>query len=67
MNKAPKDVMIELHDKFAHNFNEWKSVEDVRFENTFVYLQCVAATGDILRIIGCPDLFLLELDTELNI
>lgn len=49
MNKAPKDVMIELHDKFDHNFNEWKSVEDVRLENTFIYLQCVAATGDILR------------------
>lgn len=49
MNKAPKDIMIELHKKFDNNFSEWMNLEDARLEKTFIYLQCIASTGDILR------------------
>lgn len=49
MNKAPKDIMIELHEKFDDNFSEWIKLEDARLEKTFIYLQCITSTGEILR------------------
>jgi hypothetical protein len=48
MNKAPKEIMGELHEKFVDNFIEWKKTDDDRLERVFISLQCVAATGEIL-------------------
>jgi len=49
MNKAPKEIMDELHQKFVDNFAEWKKIDDSRLERIFIGLQCVAATGEILK------------------
>ena len=49
MNKAPKDIMIELHKKFDDNFNEWKNVENVKLDRTFIFLNGTAAVGELLR------------------
>jgi len=49
MNKAPKMIMAELHDKFVSNFIGWQKIDNDRLERVFISLQCVAATGEILR------------------
>jgi hypothetical protein len=48
MNKVPKEIMFELHEKFIDNFVEWKKIDNDRLERVFISLQCVAATGEIL-------------------
>jgi hypothetical protein len=48
MNKVPKEIMFELHEKFVDNFVEWKKTDNDRLERVFISLQCVAATGEIL-------------------
>jgi hypothetical protein len=49
MNKEPRQVMIELNEKFNGNFNEWKSLSDPKLENSFIGLNCIAAIGEILN------------------
>lgn len=48
MNKGPKEIMNELHLKFASNFQEWNSIDAGKLEESFVGLQCIAAIGEIL-------------------
>lgn len=48
MNKAPKDIMIELHKKFDDNFNEWKHVENIKLDRTLIFLNGTAAVGELL-------------------
>ncbi|MEZ8511008.1 hypothetical protein AB6D22_09200 [Vibrio splendidus] len=49
MNKDPKEIMVELHEKFTNNFTEWKVVEDVQLDRTFTCLKGIAAVGELLR------------------
>ncbi len=48
MNKAPKDIMIELHKKFDDNFDEWKKVDNVKLDRTLIFLNGTAAVGELL-------------------
>ncbi|MCG5502212.1 hypothetical protein [Ectothiorhodospira lacustris] len=49
MNKDPRQVLIELNQKFNGNFAEWKSLTDHKLEKSFVGLHCIAAVGEILE------------------
>lgn len=49
MNKSAKETMVELHQKFDDNFNEWTGLQNSRLEKTFICLRCVTAIGDILK------------------
>lgn len=48
MNKAPKDIMVELHKKFTDNFTEWKDVENLQLDRTFTFLKATTAIGELL-------------------
>jgi hypothetical protein len=49
MNKEPRQVMIELNQKFNGNFNEWKSLDNPKLERSFIGLNCIAAVGETLN------------------
>ncbi len=48
MNKQPKEVMIELNQKFNQNFNMWESLADAKLEKAFIGLHCISAIREIL-------------------
>lgn len=48
MNKDPRQVLIDLNDKFSGNFAEWKKTSDHKLDKSFSGLHCIAAVGDIL-------------------
>lgn len=49
MNKEPRQVMLELNQKFNGNFEQWKALDEHNLENTFLSLQCVAIVGETLK------------------
>lgn len=49
MNKNPKEIMDELHQKFTGNYQEWRSSDRTNLSNLFIGLQCIAAIGEILE------------------
>jgi len=49
MNKDPRQVLVELNDKFNGNFSEWNSSHDRGLDTAFVGLQCIAAVGEALH------------------
>ena len=48
MNKEPRQVVVELNEKFNGNFEQWKALRDHDLENTFIGLRCIALIGEIL-------------------
>ncbi|MFZ3408123.1 hypothetical protein [Vibrio chagasii] len=49
MNKDPREIMVELHEKFNNNFTVWKAVENIELDRTLTLLKGTAAIGDLLR------------------
>ena len=49
MNKDPRQVLVELNQKFNGNFDEWQSLDDHKLDKSFSGLQCIAAIGEILE------------------
>ncbi len=49
MNKAPDQIMLELHKKFGANFDDWNSLTGKGFDKAFTGLQCIAAVGEVLH------------------
>lgn len=49
MNKEPRNVMIELNDKFNGNFNNWSLIAEPGLEKSFLALHCIAAIGEVLK------------------
>ena len=40
--------MLELNDKFSDNFEHWSVLESNQLDKMLIYLQCIAAVGEIL-------------------
>ena len=49
MNKDPRQVLVELNQKFNTNFNEWNSLNNHNLSKSFVGLQCIATIGEVLE------------------
>ena len=49
MNKDPRQVMIELNEKFTENFGQWSLMSTHDLENTFIGLRGIALVGEILN------------------
>lgn len=50
MNKDPRQVMIELNEKFVENFRQWSLMSAHNLENTFIGLHAIALVGEILNV-----------------
>ncbi len=48
MNKSSKEIMLELNNKFSDNFEHWSVVQSKQLDKMLIYLQCIAAVGEIL-------------------
>jgi hypothetical protein len=49
MNKNPKDIIIELDQKFRMNFECWTALSDSKLDKVFVGLRCIGAIGELLE------------------
>jgi hypothetical protein len=49
MNKSPKEIMIELKDKFNGNFNKCIDLKDDDLQVIFIYLQVISNIGQALK------------------
>lgn len=48
MNKKPKEVMVELNQKFNQNFCTWEVMSDAKLERAYIGLQCISAIRELM-------------------
>lgn len=49
MNKSPKEIMVELREKFNSNFDLWYTLENGNLQQVFIYLQVLPTIGHALK------------------